>query len=143
MSQSRSRGGRTGTSTNQVMTQVLMALLPGIAAMTWFFGPGLLWNLFWLSLWCVLVEALCCLLRHGFDMARLRRFDVGDGTTLLAAWLMCICLPPWLSPWILLIGALASVGLAKQAYGGIGQNVFQIFYFHQDFIVFIFYFLLF
>ena len=33
------------TSVEQVMKQVLLATLPGVAVLTWFFGPGTLVNI--------------------------------------------------------------------------------------------------
>lgn len=102
-----------------------MALAPGILAMVWHLGIGVLWNLCWLAMLCGVSEALCSSLRWGVAKASQRRFDLSDGTTVLAALLIGICLPPFVSPAILGVAALASIGLGKYAYGGLGQNIFN------------------
>ena len=115
--------------TPNVMAWVLVALLPGLAGMTFYFGLGVLWNLFWLSALCLATEVLVVALRTGSLSPALLRAplqnNLGDGTTLLAAWLIAICLPPSVSIQILAVAALASIGLAKHAYGGLGNNIFN------------------
>ena len=115
--------------TPNVMAWVLVALLPGLAGMTFYFGLGVLWNLFWLSALCLATEVLVVALRTGSLSPALLRAplqnNLGDGTTLLAAWLIAICLPPYVSIQILAVATLASIGLAKHAYGGLGNNIFN------------------
>ena len=115
--------------TPNVMAWVLLALVPGLAGMTFYFGLGILWNLFWLSALCVVIEVLVVALRSGSLAPALLRAplqnSLGDGTTLLAAWLIAICLPPYVSIQILAVAAMASIGLAKHAYGGLGNNIFN------------------
>ena len=115
--------------TPNVMAWVLVALLPGLTGMTFYFGLGILWNLFWLSALCLATEVLVVALRTGSLSPALLRAplqnNLGDGTTLLAAWLIAICLPPYVSIQILAVAALASIGLAKHAYGGLGNNIFN------------------
>ena len=115
--------------TPNVMAWVLVALLPGLAGMTFYLGLGVVWNLFWLSAFCLATEVLVVALKNGsLATANLRaplHNNLGDGTTLLAAWLIAICLPPYVSIQILAVAALASIGLAKHAYGGLGNNIFN------------------
>ena len=111
--------------TGSVMNAVTLAMLPGLAAMAVHNGWGVIWNLGWLVLLCWGVEILCTGARYGFAAARQRRFELNDGTTLMAAVIMCLCLPPLVSPGILAVAALGAIGLAKHAYGGLGQNIFN------------------
>ncbi len=115
--------------TPNVMAWVLVALLPGLAGMTFYFGLGILWNLFWLSALCLATEVLVVALRSSSLAPAILRAplqqSLGDGTTLLAAWLIAICLPPYVSIEILAVAALASIGMAKHAYGGLGNNIFN------------------
>ena len=115
--------------TPNVMASVLVALLPGLAGMTFYFGLGVVWNLFWLSAFCLATEVLVVALKSGSLAPAILRAplhnNLGDGTTLLAAWLIAICLPPYVSIQILAVAALASIGLAKHAYGGLGNNIFN------------------
>ena len=109
------------------MHQVSLALAPGILAMAWQYGLGIIWNMLWLVVLCSMVEAICTSLRHGFKpslrQAKREYFGLTDGTTILAALLIGICLPPFVSPAILAVAALAAIGMAKHAYGGLGQNI--------------------
>ena len=118
--------GRTsGSRTSSIMYTVLAALVPGLLAQSYFMGLGVLWNGVLLTVWCLGIEALIVLCRRPSDLKTELIRHLGDGTTLLTAWLIAVCLPPDLSPWVLAIAALAAIGVAKHAYGGLGQNVFN------------------
>ena len=119
------RTSRKIRPTGNIMYRVSFALLPGALAMAWQYGAGVIWNLVWLVALCAFVEIVCSSLRHGIVKARRQRFELDDGTTVLAALLIGICLPPSVSPAILCVAALAAIGLAKHAYGGLGQNIFN------------------
>ena len=107
--------------TQHIMFWVLIAMLPGIAAMTFAWGWGVLWNLVILTFACVLIEMVCLRLQH-HNAVRQR---VADLSVVVTAWLIAICLPPFVDWPVLLLGAAASVGLAKHAYGGLGRNLFN------------------
>ncbi len=109
-----------GNSVRVVMTKVLIALLPGIAAYAWFFGPGIWVSLLLCSALGLLFEALAVGLR-GYP---LKPF-LGDGSVLVTAWLLALSLPtlaPW---WLYVVGMLFAVIVAKHLYGGLGQNPFN------------------
>jgi Na+-translocating ferredoxin:NAD+ oxidoreductase subunit D len=107
-------------SVRQVMGRVLLALLPGIAAQSWFFGPGVIVQ-------CLLAVAFALLFEAA--MLRLRRQPLapflGDLSAPLAAVLFALCLPPLAPWWIALIGMAAAMVLAKHLYGGLGHNLFN------------------
>ncbi len=48
-----------------------------------------------------------------------------DGSGLLTAWLLALSLPPWAPWWIAAVGSLFAVIIAKQLFGGLGQNPFN------------------
>lgn len=107
------------TQTNTLMLRVILACIPGLLALTYFFGPGILLNLILASLTALTAEALVLKLRQ-------RSFAVlKDNSALLTAVLLAACLPasaPW---WIPVLGSLFAVLVAKQLYGGLGQNPFN------------------
>jgi len=109
--------------THQIMIWVMIAMLPGLAAMTYVLGLGVLWNLAILSFACVLCEALIAFARGRSLTTTLHQLQ--DCSALLTAWLIAICLPPFCGISILLIAAVSAIGLAKQAYGGLGHNLFN------------------
>jgi len=107
-------------SVRRVMLQVLVALLPGIAAYVWLIGPSILVQLVIATLAALLGEAV---------MLRLRRrpllLFLTDGSAIVSAWLIALAFPP-LSPWWLtVVGVLFAIVIAKHLYGGLGQNPFN------------------
>jgi Na+-translocating ferredoxin:NAD+ oxidoreductase subunit D len=107
-------------SVRQVMTEVLIALLPGIAVHVWLFDAGLLLQLALACTFALLLEALLLRLR-----GRPPQPFPGDGAALVTAVLFCLCIPPLCPWWISALGLLAALGLAKHAYGGLGYNLFN------------------
>ena len=104
----------------KVMTTVLLALLPATAFDIYLFGwPALL--LFAVTIGsCIAIEALCLSLAD-----RPAVVTLSDNSAVLTGWLMASSLPPWSPWWIGLLGAVFAIGLAKHAFGGLGQNVFN------------------
>ena len=81
------------TSVGQVMRRVLYAMLPGIAALLWFFGWGVLLNLLLATVVALAVEALL-LLARGKPLA----LYLGDYSAVVTAWLLAVALPPLALP---------------------------------------------
>jgi len=108
------------SSTTRMMTQVMLALVPGTAMMSWYMGSGVLINIAVITLVAVACEALVLNLRKRQVITTL-----SDGSIVLAAWLLAICLPPSLPISQLIIGGMAMALLGKHFYGGLGQNPFN------------------
>ncbi len=107
-------------SVARVMTQVLVALSPGIAAHFWLFGPGILFSIVLCAGFGLLFEAAILRLRS----YPLRPF-LGDGTTLVTAALLALTLPTLLPWWLYAVGMLFAIVVGKHLYGGLGQNTFN------------------
>jgi electron transport complex protein RnfD len=107
------------TSVRRVMLIVLVALVPGVVAYAYRFGPAILVQLALAAASALLVEAL--LLRaRGRSLAAL-----GDGSALVTAALLALCLPslaPW---WLVVTGTAFALVFGKHLYGGLGQNPFN------------------
>lgn len=110
-------------TTPRIMLTVLAALLPGTAALVYVFGLGVIWNIAILCLACVVCELVALTLK-GLTW-RASYTHIQDHSALLTAWLIGICLPPFVPAAHLFIAAAASIGLAKHAYGGLGRNIFN------------------
>ncbi len=107
-------------SITRVMGLVGLALVPGIAVYTALIGPAILIQLAIASLAALAFETL---------MLRLQNKPVSpflkDGSALVTAWLIALTFPP-LSPWWLTVtGVFLAIVVAKQLYGGLGQNPFN------------------
>ena len=103
-----------------VMRQLLLALLPGIAAYIWFFGPGILVQILLAVIFALGFEALMLKIRK-----QPVRLFLGDWSAIVTAVLFALCIPPLAPWWIALIGMLFAIVLAKHLYGGLGQNLFN------------------
>ena len=102
------------------MRDVLLATVPGVLVMTWFFGPGTLINL-------VLGAAVALALEYGVMALRGRvpRVAISDLSVLVTSTLLCIALPPYAPWWLIVIGVFTAVLLGKQVFGGLGYNPFN------------------
>ncbi|MEO1079601.1 MAG: electron transport complex subunit RsxD [Pseudomonadota bacterium] len=107
-------------STTRVMQTVLLATLPGVAALVFYFGPGVLINLLLGGVTALACEALALLLRRRPVLTTLR-----DYSALVTSTLLCIALPPYAEWWLVVLGVSFSVLIAKHLYGGLGYNPFN------------------
>ncbi len=111
---------RQETSVGQVMRRVLYAMIPGVAALSWFFGWGVLVNLVLATAVAVLAEA-ALLAARGKPVA----VHLGDCSAVVTAWLLAVALPPLAPWWLTTVGALFAIVVAKHLYGGLGYNPFN------------------
>jgi electron transport complex protein RnfD len=102
------------------MLQVIYALAPGIVAYAWYFGPGILMQIVLATAFAVGLEAACLAVRR----KPLRPF-LGDFSAPLTAMLFALCVPPLAPWWIALVGMFFAIVVAKQIFGGLGQNLFN------------------
>lgn len=107
-------------STPWVMRNVLLATIPGIIALTHFFGFGTLVNLLWAAIVAIACEALALKLRR-----RPIGFYLRDYSALVTATLLAIALPPYAPWWLIATGVASAILLAKHLYGGLGYNPFN------------------
>ena len=103
-----------------VMLKVCAALLPGIAVSVWAFGVGVLVQIALASATALATEAACLKLR-GYPVKPF----VLDGSALLTGWLLALSIPPLAPWWMVVLGTFIAIGLAKHAFGGLGQNPFN------------------
>ncbi|MBL8423826.1 MAG: RnfABCDGE type electron transport complex subunit D [Candidatus Accumulibacter phosphatis] len=108
------------TSVRSVMLQVLLGLLPGVAAYVWLIGPILLLQLAIAMLAALAGEALMLGLRR-----KPLALFLSDGSALVTAWLVALAFPPLAPWWLVAVGTLFAIVVAKQLYGGLGQNPFN------------------
>lgn len=108
------------SSTADVMRLVILATLPGLVAMTFFFGWGTLIQVLWAVLLAVVFEAGIMLLRK-----RPVSFYLKDYSAVVTALLLGLALPPFAPWWITFVGVFVAIVIAKHLYGGLGQNPFN------------------
>ncbi|MGB1239681.1 MAG: electron transport complex subunit RsxD [Pseudomonadales bacterium] len=108
------------TRTADIMRLVILATLPGAIAMTYFFGWGTLINIALAGTSALVFEALCIKIRK-----RPVGFFLKDNSALLTAVLLGLALPPLAPWWITITAVFVAIVIAKQLYGGLGQNPFN------------------
>lgn len=108
------------TSVSTIMFKVMLALLPGIAAYVWVFGGGVLVSLVLASATALASEALMLKLR-GRPIAPF----LSDNSALVTGWLLALALPPLAPWWLVVVGTLFAIVIAKHLYGGLGYNPFN------------------
>ena len=106
--------------TSRVMTLVALACIPGILTQVWYFGYGTLIQILLAMTSAVAAEALCLQQRNYPVFKRLK-----DNSALLTGLLIGISIPPLAPWWIAIIGSIFAIVIAKQVYGGLGQNIFN------------------
>lgn len=107
-----------GSTVSAAMRDVLLSLLPALAAAVYFFGWPALSVILTCCLSAVICEALCQKLMQ-------RPITVGDGSALLTGLLLAFCLPPELSLGLAAFGSFCAVVIGKQVFGGLGSNIFN------------------
>ena len=107
-------------SVQRVMLQVLAALLPGIAVYAWLIGPVILVQ--------VAIATFASLLAEAFMLKLLNKpigLFLGDGSAIVTGWLIALAFPPLAPCWLIVVGCLFAIIIAKHLYGGLGQNPFN------------------
>ena len=107
-------------SVSQVMIQVCIALLPGIAAYAWLIGPAILVQLVIASLAALLAESAMLKIR-----GKPQALFLSDGSAIVTAWLIALTFPPLAPWWLVALGTVFAIVVAKHLYGGLGQNPFN------------------
>ena len=118
-------------SSNRIMWTVALALTPGFAALSWFYGWGYLQNLA-IALPLAYAIDFACLRLRGQRLRNERGSDPGqpgavliDGSIFLGTLILVLALPPAM-PWhVLAVAAFGMIVLARHLYGGLGQNIFN------------------
>ena len=106
-------------STTSIMRDVIIALCPAILVSVLYYG--------WSELLVLAVSvASCVLLEWAVTRYMLRKpCTIGDLSAVVTGLLLAMNLPsttPW---WVVFIGAVVAIGVAKMSFGGLGQNVFN------------------
>ncbi|QIK38545.1 RnfABCDGE type electron transport complex subunit D [Caldichromatium japonicum] len=109
-----------GGSISLIMAKVMLALAPATLYGFWLYGwPAV--HLWWITVLSALFGEAFCL-----HLMRRRAMPVLlDGSAALTGWLLALSLPPWAPWWLGAIGGLFATVVAKQMFGGLGQNLFN------------------
>ena len=109
----------SGDSIEKNMYGVIIALIPAWLAALYYFGLG--------SLIVTAVSIISCVLFEFLIQKYLikGKTTIFDGSAILTGLLLAFNLPSNLPVWIIIIGALAAIGIGKMSFGGLGNNIFN------------------
>jgi len=102
-----------------MMYHVVIALVPALLLSFWVFG---------ISAFVVTVVAVASCLAFEY---LIQRFvlkvptTLNDGSALLTGILLAMNIPAGFPIWMVLIGSLVAIGIAKLSFGGLGSNIFN------------------
>lgn len=108
----------SGESVQKIMLNVAGALLLPTFAGVYFFGMRALLLVIVTSLAAVLTEAV-------FQKLRNKPITLWDGSALVTGMLLALNLSSQVPYWVAVVGAVVSIGIGKQIYGGLGMNPFN------------------
>ena len=105
--------------TRSIMLDVIIALLPALAAALLIFGLSALIVVLTAVAGCVAFEYLTC--RYVLKTAP----TTGNLSAVVTGLLLAFNLPSNMPVWMTLVGCFVAVVIAKMAFGGLGKNVFN------------------
>ena len=109
----------SAVSTKKLMLDVIIALCPAVIVSFLYYG---------LSEIAIMAfsVASCVVLEWAITKYMLRKpSTTGDLSAIVTGILLAMNLPPTCPLWVVFIGAVVAIAVAKMTFGGIGQNIFN------------------
>ena len=106
---------RSPETTTGIMLDVIISLIPALAASVWLFGLR--------TLLVTATTVLSCMLSEFFSRKIMKRQGtLGDLSAIVTGILLAFNLPATIPLWVAAIGSVVAIVVVKQFFGGIGQN---------------------
>jgi electron transport complex protein RnfD len=109
----------TDNSVKKIMYGVIYAMVPAILVSVYFFGLDAVRVIVLSVVACMLVEFL--IQKYILKTA----ITIWDGSAMITGILLAFNVPSNLPWWIIMIGAIVAIGVAKMSFGGLGKNMFN------------------
>ncbi|MFY9153829.1 MAG: RnfABCDGE type electron transport complex subunit D [Prolixibacteraceae bacterium] len=109
----------SGDSVNKIMYSVLLALLPAFIWSVMMFGLD--------SVRVTLIAVAACVTFEYLIQKYILKTppQITDGSAALTGVLLAFNVPSSIPSWMLIVGSLVAIGIAKMPYGGLGNNPFN------------------
>jgi len=101
--------------TKNIMIDVIIALIPALVASVYYFGARVLLVTCASVATCVISEYICRLVMK-------RPNTISDCSAIVTGILLACNLPSGIPIWVVIIGGVVAIVVAKQMFGGIGHN---------------------
>ncbi|MEG2633929.1 MAG: RnfABCDGE type electron transport complex subunit D [Oscillospiraceae bacterium] len=106
---------RSGETTQRIMLDVAVALVPALIAAVLVFGLR--------ALLVTLISAVSCVaFEWGYRRLLHKHCTVGDMSAVVTGILLAFCLPATIPYWMVVCGAFFAIVIVKQLFGGLGKN---------------------
>ena len=106
------------SSISKIMLQVLLCLLPAVLAALWFFGFPALKVMVYCVAFCMLFEYFWCRLMK-------QKTTLRDNCAAVTGLILALNLSAHSQWWLCMVGSFVAIIIAKQVFGGLGQNPFN------------------
>jgi len=106
------------TSISRIMWTVVISLIPAAIAGVVIFG----WDALWVTAVAVVAAVLTELI---FGILTKKKITILDGSAVITGILLAFNLPSGVPLWLPVVGAVFSIAIGKQVFGGLGQNIFN------------------
>lgn len=106
-------------SVKKIMYSVIIALIPALLVAVYYFG--------WYALRLTIVAVAACVLTEWLIQKYLIKgpLTINDGSAALTGLLLAFNVPANLPIWMVIVGSVVSIGIAKMSFGGLGKNPFN------------------
>lgn len=106
-------------STRRIMLDVIIALTPAILVALYYFG--------WYAVRLTVISVAACVLTEWLIQKYLLKVPttVGDLSAVVTGILLAFNVPANLPVWMIIVGSVVSIGIAKMSFGGLGHNPFN------------------
>ncbi len=106
---------RSGESTNKIMRDVVIALIPATVYGIYVFGLNAL-------MVCLVSVIASVLTEYAIQKLRKKPVTINDYSAVITGLLLAMNLPASSKFWMPMIGGVFAIAIAKQAFGGLGHN---------------------
>ena len=101
------------------MYLVILALMPAFCVSIYFFGFN--------AIRVTLISVATCVLTEFFIQKFMMKGEctIGDGSAILTGILLAFNVPSNIPWWMVVVGGIVAIGIAKMSFGGLGKNPFN------------------
>ena len=106
---------RCSVNTQNLMLDVVIAMLPAAAFGVYNFG-------FHALLVLLVTSAVCVASEYVYEKLMHKPITIADGSALVTGMILALNMPPQIPVWVPALGGIFAIIVVKQLYGGLGQN---------------------
>lgn len=106
---------RDNTTSRRLMLDVIIALIPAIAAAVWIFGSAA-------AIIIAVTTGTAVLFEFLSRLAMKRYNSISDLSAVVTGLILALNLPPTIPLWMAAVGSFVAIVIVKQMFGGIGHN---------------------